>query len=233
MSSQGPPIRIADARPHLGLPAGDHFTETKPPYVAQFNTREITDPVLHGQVAAEDDPLWAASGFETPSEYAYWGPRLCGLACLKMCLEAYGCSLAESLAEVTHRGVSLGGYKIETDSGWFYAPLVEMAETYGLHGVVHRSLDEETILSNVLKDRLTVPSVTSKVIRFELDESPNGRKGGHLVVVFGFRWDGTQVEGFFLHNSSGARPETQESVFVPIDRFREAFAGRGYSVWRN
>jgi len=78
-----------------------------------------------------------------------------------------------------------------------------------------------------------VASATSEVIRFEVDRSPKGRRGGHLVVVFGFRWNGKAIEGYFLHNPSGGSAETRDSVFVPICRFQEAFAERGYSIWEN
>jgi len=115
------------------LPEGDYFTQARPPYVAQFITPDIANSVLREGVSAAGDPLWADSGFDTVAEYAHWAPRLCGIACLKMCLEAYNRSLDESLAVVARNTLNIGGYISKNDVGWRYSSLVKVAKNcYGL-----------------------------------------------------------------------------------------------------
>ncbi|MFB7337106.1 hypothetical protein ACFC00_36695 [Streptomyces adustus] len=42
---------------------------------------------ITGRLDAVDDPLWQKSDAESSQEYAFWAPRMCGVACLRMALD--------------------------------------------------------------------------------------------------------------------------------------------------
>ncbi|MBV5330914.1 hypothetical protein JZU69_00485 [bacterium] len=60
------------------------------PYYAQIASPELAESIFVQGMDPIHDPRWAESGAETPQEYAYWVERACGVACLKMCVEAVG-----------------------------------------------------------------------------------------------------------------------------------------------
>ncbi len=60
------------------------------PYYAQVSSVELAEAILTERMPAELDPRWAETGAATPEIYAYWTQRACGVACVKMCVEALG-----------------------------------------------------------------------------------------------------------------------------------------------
>ncbi len=50
------------------------------------------------------------------------------------------------------------------------------------------------------------------------------------MLVTGFKWNGTSCEGFYIYNPSGRETKTQENAFIPIQRFEEASAWRGFTL---
>jgi hypothetical protein len=60
------------------------------PYYAQVASLELAEAIFNQGMDPAQDPRWAESGADTPQEYAYWVERACGVACLKMCVEALG-----------------------------------------------------------------------------------------------------------------------------------------------
>src|SRR5512134_3886133 len=81
------------------------------PYYAQVASPELAEAIfVHGMDPALD-PRWAESGAATPQEYAYWVERACGVACLKMCVEAAG-GPKHPLLHWARRGRERGGYLI-------------------------------------------------------------------------------------------------------------------------
>jgi len=217
---------------------GDHFVSPQPPYISQFASKELVSDILDRKRDPATDPKWTEFWFTSPRDYSFWSWRGCGLIAVKMVLDAYGAADGETMATLTGRAVDLGGYKVcdkkgdAVDKGWFYGPLVELAEEFGIDGEVHGALSEEVICRNVIDDRFTVASVHPGVVRGDCDHKPPGADGGHLVLVWGCRWTGSECAGYYIHNPSGRVEETQDRAFVPIARFREAFASRGFSLYR-
>ena len=217
------------------LADGDYFVNPIPPYLSQFASRELVSDFLDKRISTKDDSHWAQFGFEKLDEYEFWAPRLCGLICVKMILDAVNtCSANETVATLTNKAISLGGYKVYDDSGefidkgWFYAPLIELAKEYNVKGKVCTSIASSDLCYNVLSNIFTVASVHPKVIRFDIDKCPDGKKGGHLVVIIGFKWAIGKCVGIYIHNPTGREKVTQEKAFIPIERFNEAFAQRGF-----
>ncbi|MBN1679713.1 MAG: hypothetical protein JW966_05440 [Anaerolineae bacterium] len=50
--------------------------------------------------------------------------------------------------------------------------------------------------------------------------------GGHVVLVFGFLWDGRRPTHYMLHNPSGRYAELQAGAVIPAPRFNATFARR-------
>jgi hypothetical protein len=225
--------RLAKASARLAdLPAGDYFVTPAPsPHITQWASAKLVSPILDGKIAARNDPKWRDFGFKTTADYEYWSWRICGLMCVKAVLDAYGAAASETVASLTMQGVNLGSYQVKADKGWFYAPLTKLARRYGLNGKVYGALDEKEIAVDILGNHFVIASTHPDVIRGDLTKNPHDGKG-HLVLVWGFRWNGRDVTGFFINNPSGRTAKTQQKAFVPIEHFREGFVGRGFSLWR-
>lgn len=202
-----------------------------PTYLSQFASPGLVSSILDGLIEPHEDPAWRDFGFTDESDYDYWTPRLCGLICVKMILDAHGATVGTTVRELTEQALRLGAYDTDSDSGWRYAPLIRLAEGYGLRGEVHGRLTLERICSEIQANRAVIASVHPGVIRGDYAQSPNGRKGGHLVVVLGCSIDVSKGVRLLIHNPSGRTPLTQNHVSVCEETFLAAFAGRGFTLW--
>lgn len=213
----------------------DVVAAPRPPYLAQFASPQLISGFLDGDLDVAGDPARERFGFASDREYAYWAPRLCGLVCVKMVVDGLRPGLTGSVAEMTSEAVGLGAYPSQDDDGraidrgWLYAPLVRLANAYGIQGRVAPVLTEEDLQETIRRNGFGVASVNPRVIRGDLARIPDGQPpGGHLVVVLGFRRVGDEVTGYLVHNPSGRSPDMQSDAFIPVARFRAAFAGRGF-----
>lgn len=221
------------------LPAGDYYVNPIPPYIAQFASRELVSDILDKKIYPDDDLKWKKFGFKSTEDYSFWTQRLCGIICIKMIIDTVSSNSNETIATLTEKAINIGGYKVYdeygkfVDKGWYYAPLIELVKEYGFNGNVCSMLTEKDLCINVLENTFSIASVHPGVIRFDMEKSPFNKKGGHLVLVIGFRWSGEECLGFIIHNPSGRKNSTQENAFIPIKQFREAFASRGLIIRRN
>ncbi len=221
------------------LPSGDYYVNPIPSYIAQFASRELVSDILDKKISSDDDPNWKSFGFKSIEDYSFWTQRLCGLICIKMIINTINSNSDETIAKLTEKAVNLGGYKVYDelgnfiDKGWYYAPLIELVKDYGFNGDVCSSLSEKDLCINVLENTFSIASVHPGVIRFDMEKCPFNKKGGHLVLVIGFRWSGKECLGFIIHNPSGRKNSTQENAFIPIKQFRSAFASRGLTIKGN
>src|SRR5512138_753865 len=85
------------------------------PYYAQIASPELAESIFVQGMDPAKDPRWAESGAESPEEYAYWVERACGVACLKMCVEAAG-GPVRSLVDWARLGLERGGYLVRPDA---------------------------------------------------------------------------------------------------------------------
>jgi len=195
-----------------------------PPFFGQWETPSLIGAIITGACRAEDDPAWAASGAESPQDYARWAEHLCGVACLRMALAARGITppRARDLARVLTR---YGAYVEEPDGhirGLIYAPAITwLAETHAIAGEIILDRAAEAIAPLLADGGLFIASV-HPAIRRPAEPAPG--QGGHLVLVFG------AGEGALrLHNPSGHDAPAQADARVPIADFARFFAGRG--IW--
>jgi len=217
-----------------GLKQGDYFVNIIPKFISQFASKELVSDILNNSRLVIEDPKWEDFGFSTLEEYGFWANRLCGIVCIKMAMLGLDVNISKNIAALTKRAIELGGYITYDndgkliDKGWFYLPLVELVREYGLHGEVYNSFTEENLCNNVMDNVFSIVSVNPGIIRFDYEKCES--KGGHLVLILGFKWNGKNCEGFFIHNPSGRKIETQEKAYIPMNIFNKSFAERGFSI---
>lgn len=60
------------------------------PYYSQWESAALVAEFVSGVRGAAEDPLWLKSGADSAEDYAFWAPRMCGMACLRMALDHWG-----------------------------------------------------------------------------------------------------------------------------------------------
>jgi hypothetical protein len=223
--------RTKSARKIISRKSGDFFVKpAPPPQIVQWASSNLVSDILDRKIKASADPRQREFGFANATEYEFWSWRLCGLMCVKAVLNAYGLALNTSVAELTNQGVKLGGYDVKNGIGWYSAGLLRLAKSYGLTGKLYRQISDEEIAAQVLGDRFFIASVNPEVIRGDI-ELPNAKgKNGHLVLVWGVKIENGKVAGFYIHNPSGRKPNTQEKAFIPLKQFHNAFGRHGFII---
>ncbi|MER9561967.1 C39 family peptidase [Mesorhizobium sp. M0571] len=200
--------------------------QTKEPYFSQWETPEMTLPVIaEGPSALVRDPLWRHSGAETIEEYVRWAAHVCGMACLKMILAAR--DEIHPTLELARACAAYGGYVVnEIDAsikGLIYAPFVKfVAERFGLSAETMTNVDTAAIPELLSKRQFFIASV-HHAIRWPEREPPS--KGGHLVLV-----TAASPETARFHNPSGHDQASQADVTLPLAVFDRFFANRGIAV---
>jgi len=199
------------------------------PYYAQVASPELAEAIfVHGMDPAQD-PRWGESGAETPQEYAYWVERACGVACLKMCVEAAG-GPKRTLVDWARQGLERGGYLIRHNQddgsthevGWVHHALVEMAQEIGLTAKASQSsLDE--IPEYLRQGQMVIASVSYEAGDDRLNIT---QQGGHLMVIIGAECVDGHPQAFYVNNPSGRRAELQAGARLPLERFAAAYSGR-------
>lgn len=191
------------------------------PYYSQWESAALVPEFVAGTKAAVDDPLWQKSGADTAEEYAFWAPRICGVACLRMALDHWGRPVPPSV--VLARDLqAAGAYVRDGDDvkGLVYRPFAEyVTRRWGFHARVAPELPAADIRREVSAGRLVMVSVHKSVRTPEADPPS---KGGHLVLVVG-----ADAEGVKLNNPSGFPGRSQHEVPVSWTRLERFYAGRG------
>lgn len=199
-------------------------TQHPVPYYSQWESRTLVADFITGRLDAADDPLWQKSGADTPQEYAFWAPRMCGVACLRMALDFWRHQVPSSVPLVREL-CEAGAYVRDGDTvkGLIYQPFAEYAAArWGLQAQSVPDLPASRIHETIAGGRLALLSVHKTVRTPEADPT---HKGGHLVLAVG-----ASKEGVMLHNPSGLPGVSQEFAVVPWTRFDRFYAGRGVII---
>lgn len=203
----------------------NRFIHRSVPYFSQWESRELVEKIITKQTKAEDDPLWQKSGAKDTREYAAWSWSCCGMACFKMIL-AHKKNKIVPLVTLGKQCLKYGGYKLplKEHPGLYYKPFVEfIKKEYGLDGKAVSALTLTEIKQAISDGGYAIVSVTPE-IRFP-DKQPS-KRGGHLVLVFGYDDDRQAV---YLHNPSGFKT-SQEKVEIPYGQFKEFFDNKGVII---
>ncbi|HZW04338.1 MAG TPA: C39 family peptidase [Anaerolineaceae bacterium] len=197
------------------------------PYYAQVASPDLAAEFFEAGRPLESDPRWAESGAASPAEYAYWADRACGIACVKMCVEALGGPVRPMMAWV-EAGLALNGYAVnhtrtgETEEiGWVHRSLADLVLPYAGRAWPQAASLEE-VIKHLRAGRLVIASVSYQIGTTQ----PVTRRGGHLVVLTGAQLADGDVRALIAHNPSGRTPELRVHARIPADRFLAAYAGR-------
>lgn len=212
------------------LADGEYHLPFDVPYVSQFASPALINDYIHHQFDGTQDPNWEQFGAPDAKDYAFWSPRVCALACLKMAIQAYFPDQpAPTLWELTEAGLAHDGYRIHDekghwlDEGWYVQAQQKLAARYGLHMTGYAYASPLSICEQIRTGHLVAATVTP-----ELGErrSLSRRYGGHLVLVTGFVWQNRKVRDYIVHNPSGRYHELQAHARIPAARFHRSFAYR-------
>ncbi len=198
------------------------------PYFAQVASPELAQDIFVHGFDPTLDPRWAESGAKTPEEYAYWMDRACGIACLKMCIEALG-GPKLTIMDWVRIGLENDGYLIRYDAnnkaeevGWIHSSLAILARKFGIIAEA-KAANESEIIKLLKQGSIVTASVSYEIGDDRLDIT---KKGGHLIVIMGAEYDENGPLAFFINNPSGRRKELQAGARIQIERFAPAFSGR-------
>jgi hypothetical protein len=197
------------------------------PYAAQVASPDLAGDFFDRGRPLVSDPRWAASGAATPQDYAYWADRACGVACVKMAVEAFG-GPVQVIARWVQQGLAADGYIIRpgedgqpVDVGWSHAALAGLIRPYAADCWVQAGSLED-IAQQVASENLVIASVS-----YEIGTSgPITRRGGHLVVITGLQRTGGQAATVYVHNPSGRSLALRQHARIDADRFLAAASGR-------
>ncbi len=211
------------------LPDGTYRAGVNVPYYAQFASPELTYAYIHTGYDGKTDPRWRSFGAPEPGDYAFWAPRICALAVLKMAIEAFWPHQRPSLWQLVREGLALNGYTVRDargnwiDHGWTVTAQVQLARRYGLLAEPFGYVSPLSICAYVREGSLIAATVTPEI--GERDPTP-GRYGGHLVLVYGFEWEQGSPTHYLLHNPSGRHEKLRANARIPAARFHASFAHR-------
>lgn len=211
------------------LPDGTYCVADQVPYYAQFASPDRINDYIHHGYDGLDDPAWADFGAQEPAEYAFWAPRICALAVLKMAVEAFHPLVRPTLWQLVKEGLAVGGYTVRdahgnwVDAGWFVHAQMHLARLFGLEPVGRSYVSVQSICRYIHDGWLVAASVTPEIGEREPESN---RYGGHVVLVYGFEWQGGKPVAFLLHNPSGRYEELQAGARISVGRFRASFAHR-------
>ncbi len=214
-----------------GLADGEYVVPLDVPYVPQFASPSLINDYIHNGYAGKQDPNWADFGASDSADYAFWAPRVCALACLKMAIAAHEQD-TPTLWQLVQEGLALDGYRVRDeqgrwlDEGWYVAAQIKLAARYGLQMTGYSYASPLEICQRIHEGHLVAATVSP-----ELGERQSliRRYGGHLVLVLGFRWQAGRPTAYQVHNPSGRYAELQANAWISARRFRQSYAYR-YAV---
>ncbi|PLS81490.1 hypothetical protein CYG49_01920 [Candidatus Saccharibacteria bacterium] len=207
-------------------PKQRRFIHKDVPYFCQWESRELAEQFLTGELGAESDPKWKESGASSPKEYALWSWNGCGMACLKSILASTGRNVTP-LAVLAKKCTDYDGYVVQGSQvdGLYYKPFVQfMKQEFGISAVTKPVMTVEDIVLALSQGKFVIASVSPDIRH---PESQPLYKGGHLVLVLGYDLD---KKFFLLHNPSGFTVKSQGYAEVSFEQFKNFFDEKGIVV---
>jgi hypothetical protein len=212
--------------------SGTYFISPLPTYVSQFvgiypQSIRLGDELTNKKHLAE-------FGAKDSEEFSFWSWRNCGIACVKMILDAQK-KPSKTMMDLTREGIALGGYilyenDVFVDKGWFHHSLVQLLNKYGTKAKMKKWQSIYSISRDVLDNKLviisvTVPGRSSISLDGKFRMKKGGKMGGHLLLTTGVTLKNGDVEGIFVHDPRGLQ-EYQQNTWIPNEVFSTIFSGR-------
>ena len=163
-------------------------------------------------------------GFRSIEDAKYWQERGCGIACLRMVVEAFR-PLAEvsRYGEMVYEGLNTNAY---CERGWIHEGLVRLARARGVPGHAFRSANSKDVAAQILQDRPCIVSVTAAFQGGCKDSTGHLLPpGGHLAVVFGYGQNESGLQGFLVHHPSSWPEYNWPEKMVDLRSYEQSFSG--------
>jgi hypothetical protein len=151
------------------------------------------------------------TGAEITELLSFWSVRACGLACATSAIEYF---TGQQVSQITlfNQCVRNGGY---SPGGWKHAELASLISCYGINAQAAH-LPKESVVERVNNGEILITSVTHKF-------PDDGRKGGHLILVYGTRHINNQLSLRFMDPSGWGANNTT----IAYEQFCKSFAMKG------
>ncbi len=219
-------------KPEIFTPAGKQIKlPYQIPYYSQFASPELVHDIVNGLLSAREDPRWPEFGADSPEDYEYWAWKACGIAALKMAVEALGLP-RRTMMDWIREALAAGGFIHEENvapgkpSGWIHSALARLATDSGIQADCAAPVDLPRLAAVIDNGGLVIASVS-----YELGTAaPITRNRGHLVLAHGYSTVDSAVEALLVNNPSGRSPELRRNCWIPAARFAAAFSGRIISI---
>lgn len=163
-------------------------------------------------------------GFHSVSDARHWQERGCGVACLRMIVEALRPDApSPRYGEMVYEGLEMNAY---CERGWIHEGLVRLACAHGVSGRAYRRARAEDVAEQIRGDRPCIVSITAAFEGGRADEA--GRPlppGGHLAVAFGCSQDERGLRRFLVHHPSSWPEYNWAEKWVDRQSFEQSFSG--------
>jgi len=167
---------------------------------------------------------WASDGYGSLEEYLFWSRRVCGLACLQSLLQGWT-DVRLSMGELLAEALDWGCYVVESPDkvhGLIYRPFVAwVSAQFGLHCELIEHTPIQRSARRVRSGQVMIASVSPEI---RDPDTPDPRKGGHLVLVHAVHDDDVS-----FHNPSGYSHNSAHAS-LPMHQFERFHADRGILV---
>ncbi|MFS8158595.1 MAG: C39 family peptidase [Candidatus Roizmanbacteria bacterium] len=213
--------------------SGIYFITPKPPYMSQFI--DILPSSRNPDILLDSKRDLEIFGAKDAKEFTFWAWRDCGIACVKMILEAKNTGKGKSMMDLTREGIDLGGYILYekerfVDKGWFHLGLAKLLKKYGVSSTIKKWQSIQSVTNDIFSNKMvilsvTVPRRTSIKEDGSFQGKNNKKPGGHLLLATGVEMDGKKIIGIYAHDPRGLE-KYQEDTFIPKKVFDSIFSNR-------
>ena len=158
------------------------------------------------------------SGFPNQEEATRWENNCCGIACLRMVIDAVT-GQKPRYWDLLQLGLAKKAY---IEAGWIHKGLVDMAKNFGIDGTAHRNKSVANLRKSISQGNLCIVSASAG-FRGGLINKASGLpfpKGGHLIVAFD-----TTNEAIICHHPSSLEEWNKVNWPVATEKWETSFTG--------
>jgi hypothetical protein len=159
--------------------------------------------------------MWQEMGFPDKETAAYWEERTCGVACIKMILEAATQKSADNMYNLTQDLYQREAFLPKV--GWIHQKLADYGIEKGLKGF-RKNIKTSSEIIELLQDGYLI--IVSIGVGFE-----DNKKSGHLILVHGAVTENNQCTHLIVHHPSCRENYEYVDRKIPINLFTEHFSG--------
>lgn len=179
----------------------------------------VKEIIFFSQRIEEDD--FKKEGFETLEEALFWQERGCGIASLRMIIASLNSNVnLPNYKTLINQGIEINAY---CPQGWIHNGLLNLAKRYMIDGRCYRNKSSLDVASALKNGELCICSVS---VCFD-----QNKKGGHLIVINGFKEKNNKIIGFYVNHPSSVEKYNFKNKFIAIDMFENSFSGNFISFF--